>query len=88
MITLKFVLGSVGHSFLLVWVSASQRIPLSVLARNLHARFPTRSEEDEERQSPRAVNRSRGTVMVRERRLPSEELGPVDSEAGSTSARG
>ena len=32
-----------------------------------------RPEEDEERQGPRAVNRSRGKATVRERRLLSEE---------------
>ena len=51
-----------------------------------YARFPTRPEEDEERQGLRAVNKSWGKAMVRERRLPSEELGPVDSEIWSAGA--
>ena len=55
-------------------------------------RFPTRPEEDEERQGSRAeqigVNDSQGKAMVRERRLLKEELGPVDQEARSANARG
>ena len=45
----------------MVWVSASQKIPLFVLARNPHkdlrTRFPTKPEKDEGRQCPGAVNR-------------------------------
>ena len=100
----------VGHSFLWVWVwvSANQKIPLSVLARNPYKGFEReisletgrrrgkvrsqgRTEEssqqkwtEEGSQQERAVNRSRGKPMVRERRL----LGPVDSEAGLANMRG
>ena len=56
--------------------------------KGLRTKFPTRPEEDEERQGPRAGNRSRRKATVRERRLLNEELGPVDPEAGSASARG
>ena len=56
------------------------------------ARFPTRSEEDEERQGhrveQRGVSDSQGKVTVRERRLLKEELGPVDPEARSANTRG
>ena len=59
---------------------------------NLRARFPTRPEEDELRQGPRAgqirVSDSQEKVTVRVRRLLKEELGPVDSEARSANARG
>ena len=56
--------------------------------KGLCTRLPTRLEEDEERQGPRAVNKSQGKVTVRERQLLSEELGPVNPEAGSASMRG
>ena len=86
------------HSFLWVWVSASQRIPLFVLARNPH-KGPTRkiSFETGRRQGKvrslgsqqkRAVNGSWRKVMVRERGLLSEKLGPVDPEAGLANVRG
>ena len=58
---------------------------MSVLARNPHkglaCKIFMRPEEDKERKGSRVVNQSRKKVTVRERRLPSEELGPVDSEA-------
>ena len=88
------------HSFLwvLVWVSASQRIPLFALKRNPHKgvareiscetgrrRRKARSQTSEQK---KAVNRSRGKATVRERRLISEQLAPVDSEARSANARG
>ena len=82
------------YSFLWVWVwvSSSQRIPLSFLreihTKGLRARFLTRPEEDEGKQDPRAVNRSRGKATVRERRLLREELGPVDTKARSANVRG
>ena len=73
-----------------------QRIPLSVLARNPHkglvreishqigektreGKVPELSTEERSQQK-RAVNRSRGKATVRERRMLSEELGPVDPE--------
>ena len=56
--------------------------------KGLHTRFPTRLEEDKEKQGPRAVNRSQKKAMVREKWLLSEKLGPVDSEARSANARG
>ena len=56
--------------------------------KGLRTRFPTRSEDDKKNQGPRAVNRSRGKAMVRERRLLSEEWGPVNSEAKSANVRG
>ena len=46
------------------------------------------AREDEKRQSPLAVKRSRGKATVRERRLLSKELGPVDSEVRSANVRG
>ena len=88
----------VVHSFLWVWVSASQRSPLSVLVRNPHRRFVRKISYETGRrrgkarsqgsQQKRAVSDSRGKVTFRERRLLSEELGPVDPEAESASARG
>ena len=39
-------------------------------------------------QQKKGVSNSQGKATVRERRLPSEELGPVDPEARSASARG
>ena len=65
-----------------------------IFTKGLPTRFPRRLEEDEGTQSPRAVNRkkavnrSQGKAMVRERLLLSEELGPVDSEARSANLRG
>ena len=47
----------------------------------------TRPKEDEERQGPRAVDRRRRKATVRERQLPSEKFGPVDSVARSVNAR-
>ena len=55
--------------------------------------FPTKPEEDEEKQGPRAVNREK-LASVKERwrsergRYWSEELGFVDPEAGSANTRG
>ena len=85
------------HSFLWVWVSASQRIPLSVLARNPHEglvceiscetgrrRGQGRSQGSRQK---KAVRDSRRKATVWERQLVSEELGPVDPEAGSASVR-
>ena len=81
-----------------VWVNASQRIPLSVLVRNQHKglaheishetgrrRGKARSKDSQQK---KAVNWSRGKVTVRERRPLSEELGPVESEAGLVNVRG
>ena len=69
-----------------VWVSASQKIPLSVLAQNPHlcARFPTRLEEGRKvPEENRDVNRT-GQSAGKRRWL----LGPVDSEAGLANVRG
>ena len=57
------------------------------------ARFPTRLEEDKERQGPKAVDRKgvsrrEQSIEVRKRRLISEELGPVDQEARLSNLRG
>ena len=43
---------------------------------------------EESSQQKRAINRSQGKVTVRKRRLPSEELRPVNLEAWSANARG
>ena len=43
--------------------------------KSLRARFPTRPGEDEERQGPKAVNRSRGKATVRERRAAKRGVG-------------
>ena len=43
---------------------------------------------EESSQQKRAINRSQGKATVRKRRLPSEELRPVDLEAWSANARG
>ena len=87
-----------------VWVSASQKIPLSVLARNTHKgiareishetgrrrgkpRSQSRTEQsrtEQGSQQERAVDRSLGKPMVRERRL----LGPVEQKAGLSNVRG
>ena len=78
-------------------VSASQRFPFSVLALNPY-KGPARKISYETRkrrekassqgsQKKKAVNGSRRKAMDREGWLLSEELGPVDSEAGSASAR-
>ena len=87
-----------GHWFLWVWVSARQRISLSVLVRNPHKvlvreiSYETgRRRENamsQSSQQKRVVSDSLGKATVRERWLLSEELGPVDPEAGSASARG
>ena len=86
----------VGHSFLWVCMSASQKIPLfwrETHTNGLRARSLTRPEEDEGRQGPRAVNRREqstevmGKVTAIERWLLSEESGPVNSEARSANAR-
>ena len=53
--------------------------------KGLRARSP-RPEEDDERQGPRAVNKSRGKVTVRERLLLNEELVLVEAEL--TNVRG
>ena len=88
------------HSFLwvLMWANASQWISLSVLARNPHkglareiscetrkSRVKARSQSSQQK---RAVNRRRGKVTVRDRRVLSEEVGPVDPEAGLANMRG
>ena len=81
-----------------VWVSDNQRIPLFVLAWKPH-NGPAREISDETgrsrekatsqgSQQNKAVNRSRGKTTVRERRLLSEELGPVDSKPRTVNARG
>ena len=64
-----------------MWLSASQRISLfwrEAHTKSLRTRFPTRPEEDEERQGPRAeqkgVSDSQGKVTVRERQLLKEEF--------------
>ena len=56
--------------------------------KGLRAKFPTRPEEDESSEQKKAVNKNRGKAMVRERRLLSEVLGPVDVEAGLANVRG
>ena len=56
--------------------------------KGLHGRFPTRPEEDDGRQGPRAVITNRGKASVRERQLLSEEQGPVNSDAGLANVRG
>ena len=86
------------NSFLWVWVSASQRIPSSVLVRNPHKwlsreiSYETWRRQGKARsqgsQQKRAVNRSWGKVTVRERQLLSKELGPEEPETGSVSVRG
>ena len=49
--------------------------------KGLRARSPIETgRKDVKRQGPRAVYRSQGKATVRERRLLSEELGPVDPE--------
>ena len=83
----------VGHSFLWVWVWVStSQIPClfwgEANTKGLRAKSPWRPKEDEGRQGPRAVNRSRGKATVREGWLLNEELGPVDIEAGWANVRG
>ena len=87
------------HSFLWVsvWLNASQRIPLSALERNPYKGLACEISYKTGRRRGKArsqgsqqmigVSDSRWKVTVRERRLPSEELGPVDSKAWSANAR-
>ena len=78
-----------------VWVSASQRIPSSVLARNPHKgrafeityetgrrRVKATSQGSEQK---KAVSRRGQSTKVKRRE---QELGPVDSEAGLANVRG
>ena len=87
---------SVGVGVGVVLVCTSQRIPLSVLARNpdkVLAREiscetgkrqgKARSQSSEQRR----VSDSRERATVRKRQLLKEELGLVEPEAGSVSAR-
>ena len=80
-----------------LWMSASQRIPLSALARNWQeglareisyetGRRPGKARSEIREQ--RGVNDSQGKATVREKQLLEEELGPVDLEAESVSTRG
>ena len=83
----------VGHSFCgcgCGWVPVREFLCLfwcETHTKGLRARFPTKTEDDEERQSPKAVNRSWGKVAIKERWLPSEELGPMDPDTGLVSAK-
>ena len=91
------------HSFIWVWVCTSQRIPLSVLARNPHKgraheityetgrrRGKARSQG---RKQKKAVNRTGqsaegGSPQKRTLKRREQELGPVDSEVGLANVRG
>ena len=91
----------VWHSFLLVWVRASQKIPLSVLARNTHKglareisyetgrrRGKAKSQSSQQQSTEEGSQQKSGKAAVREGRWLSEELEPVDPEAGLAKARG
>ena len=69
------------HSFMWVWVCASQRIH----TKDIHARLSTRPEEDERRQDCRTEETSQQNRAVSRRE---RELEPVDSEAGLANVRG
>ena len=79
-------------------MSASQRIPLSVLARNSHKGLSREISSETGRrrgkarsqgsQQKRGVSDSQKKETVREKQLLKEKLGPVDLETGSASARG
>ena len=78
-----------------VWVSASQRIPLSVLARNPHKGLARKISHE-------TARRGKEGTRTEERRRQNREvdgteqsagesrrlLGPVDSEAGLANERG
>ena len=85
-------------AFVSVGVSASQRIPLSVLAQNPHKGFAskisheTRRGGGKARSQNRAVERTERTGQSREQKRAvsrrEQELGPVDSEARLANMRG
>ena len=87
------------HSFLWVWVwvSSSQRIPLSDLARNPHKELvreiSCKTGRRRGKASPRVVNirmqaaGESSQQKSRERRLLSKELGPADPVAGLANVR-
>ena len=78
-------------------MSATQKIPLSVLARKPHKGPASEISHETVRrrgkaksqgsQQNRTVNRIRGKVKAREGRPPGEVFRPVDSEARSANAR-
>ena len=83
------------HSFLWVWVwgSSSQRIPLSALERNPHKGLAREISYETGRRRGKARPTEKRSdcqekATVRERRLLSKVLGPVDPEARSASAKG
>ena len=83
------ICGTMGlHSFL--WVSTTQRIPLSVLARIPHKwlSWKITFKTGRRREKARFQNRRKELATVGERRLLSEELGLVDPEARLANTRG
>ena len=79
-------------AFVSVGVGASQRIPLSVLARNLHKRLAREISHRKKTRKGRSLGEQKKAVNRREQNRPvgrrEQELGPVDSEAGLANVRG
>ena len=82
---------NVWHLFLWVWVSASQKISLSVLTRNPHKGLAHEISYETGRRRRKAKSKKEAEQSSRQKRIVKrreQELGPVDLEAGLAYVRG